>query len=122
MQWNVIRQIRAVVLKEELDCWEHRKEPTLERGQPWVDYVNKWLIDHQMQLNNSLGMEDCPEVKFLTGILIATSTSKAQAPILQDVIQADPTHVTREIHIVLSLCGFSQRECGWFGFWDSFGE
>ena len=35
------------------------------------------------------------KLNFLTGILIATSTSKAQAPsYLQDVIQADAAHMT----------------------------
>jgi len=91
---NLIRQIRVLVLKEELDRRERSKEPTLERGQPRVDYVNKWLIDHQIQLEKSLGLEDGPEVKFLTGILMATSTSKTVAPFLEDVIQADAAHMS----------------------------
>ena len=65
-----------------------------QRGQQRLDYVNKWLIDHELELNNSLGVEDSPEVKFLTGILIVTSTSKAQAPFLQDVIEADAAHMS----------------------------
>ena len=91
---NLIRQIRVLVLKEELDRRERSKEPTLERGQPRVDYVNKWLIDHQIQLEKSLGLEDGPEVKFLTGILMSTSTSKTVAPFLEDVIQADAAHMS----------------------------
>ena len=39
-------------------------------------------------------MEDGPPVKFLTGIFIATSTSKLQGPFLQDVIQADAAHMS----------------------------
>jgi hypothetical protein len=83
-----------LVLKEELDRRERCNEPTLERGQPRLDYVNQWLLDHQIHLHNSLGLEDGPEVKFLTGILMCTSTSKAQAPFLQDVIQADAAHMS----------------------------
>ncbi len=37
-------------------------------------------------------MEDGPPLKFLTGIFIATSTSKEQVPFLQEVIQADGAH------------------------------
>jgi hypothetical protein len=91
---EVLRQIRAVVVKEELDRREIANEPTLERGQPRLDYINEWLRKHELELTNSLGMEDGPDLKFLTGILIATSTSKAQAPFLQDVIQADAAHMS----------------------------
>jgi hypothetical protein len=39
-------------------------------------------------------MEDGPTLKFLTGIFIATSTSKLQGPFLQDVIQPDAVHMS----------------------------
>ena len=90
---EVIRTIRAVVIKEELDRRELANEPTLERGQARVEYLNAWFRTHEVELTFFLGMEDGPELKFLTGILIATATSKAQAPFLQDVIQADAAHM-----------------------------
>jgi hypothetical protein len=39
-------------------------------------------------------MDDGPEIKFLTGILIAPSTYKVQVPFLQDVIQTDAVHMS----------------------------
>jgi hypothetical protein len=54
---------------------------------------------------NALGMDDGPEIKLLTGIFVAPSTSKVQAPFLQDVIQADAAHMSFwQIYFVLSLC------------------
>jgi hypothetical protein len=56
--------------------------------------VNDWLLRHEVALTNALGMDDGPEIKFLTGILVAPSTSKFQAPFLQDVIQANAAHMS----------------------------
>ncbi len=47
-----------------------------------------------MALTDALGTDNCPELKFLTGIFVAPSTSKVQAPFLQDVIQADAAHMS----------------------------
>jgi hypothetical protein len=47
-----------------------------------------------MALTDALGMDNCPELKFLAGILVAPSTSKVQAPFLQDVIHADAAHMS----------------------------
>jgi hypothetical protein len=41
---------------------------------------------HDIFLNKALGSEGGTAFKFLTGILVAPSTSKAQVPFLQDVI------------------------------------
>jgi hypothetical protein len=76
---DVIHQVQEIVIKEELTRWENKKEPTLKRGQARTD----------VHLNNALGLEDGPKMKFLIGILFATSTSKIQSPFLEDVIQAD---------------------------------
>ena len=51
--------------------------------------MNDWLLRQEVALTDALGMDNCPELKFLTGILVVPSTSKVQAPFLQDVIQAD---------------------------------
>jgi hypothetical protein len=45
-------------------------------------------------LNTALGSEGGTAFKFLTGILVAPSTSEAQVPFLQDVIQADGAHMS----------------------------
>jgi hypothetical protein len=42
----------------------------------------------------ALGSEGGTAFKFLSGILVAHSTSKAQVPFLQDVIQADGAHMS----------------------------
>jgi hypothetical protein len=41
-----------------------------------------------------LGLEDCPQFKFLMGIMIAPPTSKNQVPFLQEVIQANVAHMS----------------------------
>jgi hypothetical protein len=66
----------------------------LEQGTPRKVFVNDWLLHHKVALTNALGMDDGPEIKFLTGILVAPSTSKVQAPFLQDVIQANAAHMS----------------------------
>jgi hypothetical protein len=44
------------------------------------EYVNKWKLERNIFLNNTLGMEDGLQFKFLMGILIAPTTSKKQLP------------------------------------------
>ncbi len=56
--------------------------------------MNDWLLRHEVALTDALGMDNCPELKFLTGILVASLTSKVQAPFLQDAIQADAVHMS----------------------------
>ncbi len=86
--------IREIVLKEEQNCRQHANEPTLERGTPRTEFVNDWLLHHEVALTDALGMDNCPELKLLARILVAPSTSKVQAPFLQDVIQADAVHMS----------------------------
>ncbi len=49
---------------------------------------------HKLLLNNALSVEDGPEMKFLIGILFATTMSKLQALFLDHVIQADAAHMS----------------------------
>jgi hypothetical protein len=99
--------IREIVLKEERNHRQHANEPTLERGTSRTEFVNDWLLHHDVTLTDALGTDNCPELKFLTGILVAPSTSKVQAPFLQDVIQADAAHMSFGKFISLSLPGLS---------------
>ena len=56
--------------------------------------MNDWLLRHKVALTDALGTDNCPELKFLTRILVAPSTSKVQAPFLHNVIQADEAHMS----------------------------
>jgi hypothetical protein len=94
--------IQEIVLKKEQNCRQHANEPTLEQGTPRTEFVNDWLLQHEVALTDALGMDNCPELKFLTGILVAPSTSKVQAPFLQDVIQADAAHMSSLANILYS--------------------
>ncbi len=64
--------------------------------------MKNWLLHHKVALTNALGMDDGPEIKFLTRILIAPSTSKVQVPFLKDVIQADAAHMSFGKYILFS--------------------
>ncbi len=90
----MIHQLRSTVVREELTRRENNKEPALERGAQTEEFVKNWLIGHDVPLTNQLGMHAGPPLKFLTGVFIATSTSKQQVPFLQDVIQADGAHMS----------------------------
>ncbi len=64
------------------------------------------MTTHEVVLCEQLGMEDGPlQSKFLTGIFIATSSSKVQVPFLQDVIQADGAHMTFGKYTLFSAYG-----------------
>jgi hypothetical protein len=82
------------VLFKEQKRWELNNEPALERGPDSEKFFKDFLIEHDVALTAQLGIEDGPPMKFLTGIFIATSTSKCQVSFLQDVIQADTAHMT----------------------------
>ncbi len=91
---DVIRSLRATVVREELKRREDDSEPALKKGAETEQFIEQWLIENEVALTDQLGMEDGPPLKFLTGIFIATSTSKLQGPFLQDVIQADAAHMS----------------------------
>jgi hypothetical protein len=86
--------IQEIILKEDQNCRQHANEPTLQRGKPRTEFVNDWLLRYEVALTDALGTDNCPELKFLTRILVAASTSKVQAPFLKDVIQADAAHMS----------------------------
>jgi hypothetical protein len=90
---DVIRQLRVTVVREELKQREDKKEPALERSET-KEFIKNWLIENDLHITKQLGPEDGPQIKFLTGVFIATSTSKKQVPLVQDVIQADGAHMS----------------------------
>ena len=71
-----------MVVREEIKRCEDNNEPVLERGEMTENFIWNWLIANEVSLMTQLGMEDGPPKKFLTGIFIATSASKAQVPFL----------------------------------------
>ena len=58
------------------------------------DFLSNWITENDIFLNTALGSEGGTPFKFLSGILVAPLTSKAQVPFLQDVIQADGAHMS----------------------------
>ena len=90
----MIRQLGATVVREELKQREVMNEHALEMGAKTEQFIEDWLIEHEVPLTSQLGMDGGPPSKFLTGIFIATSTSKLQVPFLQEVIQADASHMS----------------------------
>ena len=47
---DVIRQLRATVVREELKQREDKKEPALERGAQTEEFIKNWLIEHDVPL------------------------------------------------------------------------
>ena len=74
----MIRQLHSTVFWEEIKQREKDNEPVLERGAETETYVKNWLVENDVHLTKQLGVHDGPVLKFLTGVFIATSTSKQQ--------------------------------------------
>ena len=91
---KVIQTLRSLVVREEIKRREDNNKPVLERGEMTENFIRNWFIANEVSLMTQLGMEDGPPQRFLTGIFIATSASKAQVPFLQEVIQADAAHMS----------------------------
>jgi hypothetical protein len=102
---DVVRSLRATVIREEIKRRDDANEAALERDE--VDeFLYRFMSTHEVLLQQQLGMEDGPlESKFLTGIFIATSSSKVQVQFLQDVIQADGAHMTFGKYTLFSAYG-----------------
>ena len=82
----------AVVLLEELE--RKKKEKMSISKAECCDFLSNWMTAHDIFLNTALGSEGVTAFKFMTGILVAPSTSKAQVPFLQDVIQTNGVHMS----------------------------
>ena len=89
---QTLKNVSAVVLLEELE--RKKKEKMSMSRTECRDFLSNWMTVHDIFLNTALGSERGTPFKFLTGILVAPSTSKAQVPFLQDVIQADGAHMS----------------------------
>ena len=78
-QQEILQLVSAVVLYEDLMRWKKMKLPALDKRSQ-LKYVNKWKAENEVWLNNVFGLEDDPQVLFLTGF--ATSSSKHFVPLL----------------------------------------
>ena len=88
---ETIQQVCSVVLTEEMSRLKKLKQ-TMTPAQQKL-YVKRWKKENEVFLNNVFGVPELQHQKrFLKGILIAPSSSKHLAPLLQDVYQADGAH------------------------------
>ena len=130
---DVICQLCATVVWEELKQREDKNEPALEQGAKTEDFIKNWSIDHNAPLTTHLGMHDGPPLKFLIGVFIATSTSKQQVLFLQEAIKADSAHMlfgkytlffvyANSANGTMALLGFAilfrnEDTANWIKFW-----
>jgi hypothetical protein len=98
-----MQTVNAIVLKEEMD---RKKAAKLSMSrQEKVNYVNNWKKDNDTFLCDAFGFEEGPQLEFLMGIFISPSTSKEQAPFLQQVLQADAAHMSFGKYTLYSVYG-----------------
>ena len=88
---TVMRGIVRVLAYEENRRLKALKEPTLN-AQTRTAFITKWMTDKNDILQESMGSKE-DNHRFLSGIMFATSHSVMTVPGLQDVIQADATHI-----------------------------
>ena len=101
---ETIQQVGAVVLSEEMI--RLKKLKTTMDPEEQKRYVKRWKKDNEIFLNNVFGLADLSHLKkFLKGILVAPSSSKHLAPLLQDVFQADGAHSNFGKYTLFSVYG-----------------
>ncbi len=101
---ETIQQVGAVVLSEEMIRLKKLKTTMDPKEQK--RYVKRWKKDNEIFLNNVFGLADLSHLKrFLKGILVAPSSSKHLAPLLQDVFQADGAHSNFGKYTLFSVYG-----------------
>ncbi len=74
---QTLKNVSAVVFLEELE--RKKKEKMSMSRAEHRDFLSNWMTVHDIFLNTALGSEGGTAFKFLTGILVAPSTSKAGA-------------------------------------------
>jgi hypothetical protein len=131
---QTLKNVSAVVLLEELE--RKKKEKMSMSKAERRDFLSNWMTNHKIYLNTKLGSEGGTAFKFLSGILVAPSTSKAQVPFLQDVIQADRAHMSFGKYTLFTAYGMTananmsplaygiffgdEDKANWSQFWDFF--
>ena len=94
---DTLSDINTIVVNEEVIRRKNGKSKGLlpldgidERKAYW----KKWKEDNALFLSEALGIKGAGEDKFLSGILVATSSSKNMFPLTQEVVQADGAHTS----------------------------
>ena len=75
---KTMTNVMSVILKEEVERKKKLKESmsTDERRM----YIANWKLENEVFLNTELGYDGLNNNRFLSGMLVAPSTSKATAP------------------------------------------
>ena len=80
-----------MVLSEEVERQLKKNKESMDH-QEQQQYIKQWKVDNEVYIDTVFGMEDGPQLSFLTGILFAPSSSRHMVPLLQNVVQADGAH------------------------------
>jgi len=88
---STLQMVSTVVLNEENMRRKKEMLPALNKEMQ-KRYLVKWKTDNELWLNTVFGLADGPQLRFLSGVLFATASSKSMVPFLQNVIQADGAH------------------------------
>ena len=92
---ETLANINTVVVQEEVNRRKKKKEAAFENVNERKSFWHDWKERMALFLSDSLGIDGGPaESKFLSGILVATSSSKEQFANLQEVVQADGAHTS----------------------------
>ena len=92
---ETLSNINTIVLQEEVDRRKRDKEPAFDGFDERKRFWQEWKTKNAVFLADALGIDGGPlESKFLSGILVAPSTSKVLFPTTQEVVQADGAHTS----------------------------
>jgi hypothetical protein len=92
---QTLANINTVVLQKEVDRCKRNKLPAFDNANARKIFWQEWKRNNAVLLAESLGIDGGPlESKFLSGILVAPSTSKHMFLTTQEVVQADGAHTS----------------------------
>jgi len=72
---KTLQKVSSVVIHEEQMRHKKGNEPALDKEQQ-LRYITKWKKMNEEWLNSVFGIADGPQLKFITGTLFVTSSSK----------------------------------------------
>ena len=67
---KTVKKVLAMVFSEEAERQLKEKEESMDH-QEQKQYIKQWKVDNEVHINTVFGMEDGPQVSFLTGIFFA---------------------------------------------------
>jgi hypothetical protein len=101
---KTLKKALAMVLSEEAERRLKKNNESMDH-QEQQQYIKQWKVDNEVYIDTVFGMEDGPQLSFLTGILFAPSSSRHMVPLLQDVVQADGAHTSFGMYTLYSAYG-----------------